>query len=98
VAIRLGLETDATNGSDKFPGLRREIKGSSDAPMAIGFFVASKGQTSKSRRTAQRFETSHVLICGAGSIALRNVIAKVGFVAIRLGLETERDADTLLFS
>jgi hypothetical protein len=44
VTIRLGLETDATNGSDKLPSLRREIKGSSDAPMAIGFFVASKAK------------------------------------------------------
>jgi hypothetical protein len=25
VTIRLGLETDATNGSDKLPSLRREI-------------------------------------------------------------------------
>ena len=53
---------------------------------------------SKSRRTDQRFETTQVLVCGAGSIALRNVIADPGFVAIRFGLETEHDADALLFS
>ena len=35
---------------------------------------------------------------GAGSIALCNVIADPGFVAIRLGLETEHDADAVLFS